>query len=73
MLQFINSIRLSYLGESARPLNEDEKNLIVPLFFRKSKPSFDFEDVAKKIAGKGNYAFKESEFFTKLYLKPVIC
>ena len=29
------------------------------MFFRKSKPDFPFEEIAKKIAGKGNYAYKE--------------
>lgn len=59
MWQFINSIRVSYLGERERPLSVDEVNLVFPLFFRKSKPDFDFEELAKKIAGKGNYAYRE--------------
>lgn len=61
MWQFINSIKVSYLGECERPLSQDEVNLILPLFFRKSKPDFDFEELAKKIAGKGNYAYREEE------------
>lgn len=40
-----------------RPLNDEEKNKIKSLFYRKSKPNFDFEDIAKKIAGKQNYAY----------------
>lgn len=59
MWQFINSIRVSYLGERERPLSMDEVTLIFPLFFRKTKPDFDFEELAKKIAGKGNYAYRE--------------
>lgn len=58
MWQFINSVRVSYLGEAERPLKEEEISCIFPLFFRKSKPDFDFEELAKKIAGKGNYAYK---------------
>lgn len=60
MWTFINSIRISRFGEEFLPLNQEEINKIYPLFFRKSKPSFDFEDIAKKIAGKGNYADSDS-------------
>lgn len=59
MWQYINSIKVSYLGGEFRQLNDDEVSLILPLFFRKSKPSFDFEDIAKRIAGKGNYAYRD--------------
>lgn len=62
MWQFINSIKI--MGpddEQMRPLSKDEVTLILPLFFRKSKTSFDFEDIEKKIAGKGNYCFQDDE------------
>lgn len=52
MWSFINSIRISMAGESPRPLNQSEIQSIVPLFFRKSKADFGFEDIAKKLAGK---------------------
>ena len=61
MLQFLNSIRVQRPFETqATPLNENEIQTIKPLFFRKSKPDFSFEELAKKIAGKGNYAYKEN-------------
>lgn len=60
MLQFINSVRVQRPFETeASPLNEEEIKSVKPLFFRKSKPDFSFEEIAKKIAGKGNYAYKE--------------
>lgn len=60
MLQFVNSIRVkSPVDEDYRPINEEEYQKILHLFFRKSKPDFDFEELAKAIAGKGNYCSKE--------------
>ena len=61
MWQFLNSVRVSYLQESFRPLTPEEKGKALPLFFRKSKPDFDFEEIAKAIAGKGNYSFMDDE------------
>lgn len=62
MLSFINNIKLKERGDAEfRPLNAEERALITPLFFRKSKDSFDFEDIAKKIAGKGNYSFRDDK------------
>ena len=61
MWQFLNSVRVSYLQEAFRPLTPEEKGKALPLFFRKSKPDFIFEEIAKAIAGKGNYAFKDDE------------
>jgi CRISPR-associated endonuclease Csn1 len=53
MLQFINNIKIKTLFDSDyRQLNESERAVVIPLFFRKSKDSFDFEEIAKKIAGK---------------------
>lgn len=58
MWQFINSIKVkSPDDEEYRFLNKDETYNIIPLFLRKSKTSFDFEEIAKKIAGKGNYGY----------------
>lgn len=61
MLSFINNIKIQTPQDNElRPLNTDEIALAKPVFFRKSKPQFDFEDIAKAIAGKNNYAwFKE--------------
>ena len=57
MRAFINNIRVkAYFDDSPRPLNEDEARKVIPLFYRKSKSQFEFEDIAKAIAGKGNYS-----------------
>ncbi len=57
MLSFINNIRICtpYDTEGARPLNAEEIKKMESCFYRKSKPNFDFEDIAKAIAGKGKY------------------
>lgn len=60
MWSFINNIRVKTLYDSElRWLSTEELQLIEPLFYRKSKEHFDFEDIAKKIAGgrKGSYAY----------------
>ncbi len=60
MLAFINNIRLKDSSRSDfRPLSDDERNKIMPLFFRKTKDTFEFEEIARKIAGKGNYSFRD--------------
>lgn len=60
MEQLISSVKVRRpFEETFTSLNEGEKETIRPLFFRKSKPDFEFEDIAKKIAGKGNYAFRD--------------
>ena len=38
-------------------MSAEERELIMPLFFRKSKKQFDFEDIAKKLAPKKQYGF----------------
>lgn len=59
---FINNIKVkTWQDEAYRPLNQKEVELILPLFYRKSKSQFDFEDIAKKIAGKGNYCDKTDQ------------
>lgn len=59
MRSFINNIRLQTADDAKpRPLTQPEIELIEPLFLRKSKPHFDFEEIARKIAGKGRYACK---------------
>lgn len=58
MLSFINNIKVKGPHDiDLRPLNEEERKKIYGLFFRKSKPQFDFEDIAKAIAGKKNYQY----------------
>ena len=59
MLSFINTIRIQTPADSEpHPLSQEEVETIRPLFLRKSKPHFDFEEIARKIAGKGQYACK---------------
>lgn len=62
MWSFINNIKIKGSADSEfRPLSEKETDEILPLFYRKSKPTFPFEDIAKKIAGKGKYAYKDDK------------
>ena len=63
MLSFINNIKVKTLyDKDYRPLNDHEIKAINPLFMRKSKPDFDFEEIAKAIAGrKENYGYKDDE------------
>ncbi len=64
MWSFINNIKIKSPSDTTyRPLNEEEVEKALPLFFRKSKPHFDFEDIAKAIAGKrkGSYAHESDK------------
>lgn len=55
MFAFLNNIRIKTPeDEHLRPLSDDEKDSIAPLFFRKSKEHFEFNDIARKITPKGN-------------------
>ncbi len=56
MYAFINNIKIQTPSDyDLRPLTQEDKAKIVPLFLRKSKKNFPFEDIAKKLAGKNNY------------------
>jgi len=56
MLSFVNNIKIKGPHDiELRPLSQNEFEKAKPMFFRKSKPQFDFEDIAKAIAGKGKY------------------
>lgn len=58
MYNFINNIKIQTPeDEELRPLTKEEKDNIIPLFLRKSKQTFLFEDLAKKLAGKNNYCY----------------
>ncbi len=64
MWSFLNNVKVkTYLDDEYRSLNEEEIAKALPMFYRKSKPNFDFEDIAKAIAGKkkGCYAYKEDK------------
>lgn len=55
MLCFLNNVKKkTLLDESLRPLTAEERREAEELFYRKSKEHFDFEDIAKKLAGKRN-------------------
>ncbi|MBQ8779255.1 MAG: CRISPR-associated protein Csn1 [Alistipes sp.] len=62
MWAFINNIRVcGPYDTDYRALSQSEVEAILPLFYRKSKAQFDFEDIAKLLAGKkrGMYAYRE--------------
>ena len=65
MYSFLNNIKVQVrtLYENAdRPLTDEEKQKVIPLFKRKSKRTFVFEEIAKKLAGKNNYCYyKDNE------------
>ena len=58
MLSFVNNIKIKGPHDTElRSLNKEERKAIEKCFFRKSKPQFDFEDIAKEIAGRNNYQY----------------
>tara|TARA_R110002049_G_scaffold307720_2_gene509236 strand:+ start:71259 stop:75539 length:4281 start_codon:yes stop_codon:yes gene_type:complete len=72
MYSFLNTIKIKPENEDKlRVLNTDEKTLIEPLFFRKSKPNFDFKEISKKLTPKnltsGYYKDKKAKNFDVLF------
>lgn len=62
MYSFLNNIKMQTPHDAElRYLTEEEKSSVVPLFKRKSKRTFVFEDIAKKLAGKNNYCYFKDE------------
>lgn len=58
MYSFLNNIKIQTPRDTElRYLTEEEMQSIIPLFKRKSKRTFAFEDIAKKLAGKANYCY----------------
>ncbi len=60
LYSFLNNIKIKTPDDvEMRYLSGDEKAAILPLFtkYRKSKHTFNFEDIAKKLAGKGKYMY----------------
>lgn len=56
MLSVLNNIKVKGPHDiDLRPLNDEEITKALQMFYRKSKPNFDFEDIAKAIAGKNKY------------------
>ncbi len=69
MLSFLNNVRVQkhdMFDTGLRPFNDTELAKIEKLFYRKSKQNFDFEELARTIAGKGQYETKD-ENTGKLY------
>ncbi|RKS02928.1 type II CRISPR RNA-guided endonuclease Cas9 [Flavobacterium sp. 102] len=53
MLSYLNNVKIKLpIDEKLRLLNDDERQQIQSLFFRKSKANFDFVDIAKKLTPK---------------------
>lgn len=62
MLSFLNNIKVQGpLDDALRQLNEEERQKAMSCFFWKSKAQFDFEDIAKAIAGRNNYQHIKDE------------
>lgn len=65
MLQTLNQIRMKTPDDDMlRPLWEDEREKIIPLFQRKSESNFFFKDIAKKLAkkyGKKSYGYYKTD------------
>ena len=63
MYSLLNNIKVqvnTMFEKGERFLTDEEKKTIIPLFKRKSKRTFVFEDIAKKLAGKNNYCYYKS-------------
>ncbi len=62
MLCFLNNIKIKTpADEKLRPLNEAEREKVLPQFYRKSKEHFDFEDIAKQLAPKKQYKYYKAK------------
>lgn len=58
MLSFLNNVKVKGPYDmELRSLTDEERQKAKEKFFRKSKPQFDFEDIAKAIAGRGRYQY----------------
>ena len=61
MWQFIRNIKIQTATDTdMRVLTDDEVAKILPLWGRKSKNNFNFDDIAKTLAGKGKYCYYKS-------------
>lgn len=61
MWSFIRNIKVQTPEDSElRTLTNEEIAKVLPLWFRKSKANFNFEDIAKTLAGKGKYCYYKS-------------
>ncbi len=61
MLCFLNNIKIKTPDdEKLRVLSEKEREDVMPVFYRKSKEHFDFDDIAKQLAPKKQYKYFKS-------------
>lgn len=61
MYSFINTIKIkTNEDENLRFLKEEEREKIIPKFFRKSKPSFNFSDIRKVLGEDYFYNYKDN-------------
>jgi CRISPR-associated endonuclease Csn1 len=72
MLSYLNNVKIKLpTDEKLRLLNEDEREQVQSLFFRKSKANFDFAEIAKKLTPKnlksGYYRDKNASEFDVLF------
>lgn len=60
MYGFINTIKVKTPNdENFRFLNQSERQQIIPKFYRKSKPTFTFEDIKNTLGKNNRYNFKD--------------
>lgn len=61
MRSLLNNVRIQGPDDAAlRPLNEEERRKAEKMFYRRSiisKPQFEFEDIARAIAGRNKYQY----------------
>lgn len=61
MYSFMNTIKLKALSdENFRFLTQEERDAIKTRFFRKSKPTFTFEDIKKTLGEENRYNYKDN-------------
>lgn len=61
MWSFIRNIKVKTPEDNEmRMLTDEEVEKVLHLWFRKSKPNFHFEEIAKVLAGKGQYCYYKS-------------
>lgn len=61
MYSFINTIKLkAQTDENYRFLTEEERDNIKTKFFRKSKPTFTFEDIKNTLGAENRYNYKDN-------------
>ena len=59
--QFINNIKFKNSEDIYQNLSTEQIKIIEPLFYRKSKPSFKFEDIHKKLGTDLHFNFKDRD------------